>query len=321
MDNVRGPATTPATIGDMEERLVDLARARGGLVTVPEAARLGVSPQRLNRLRVSGVLVHVRRGAYALSETWSNAHETQRYALRTRAVLRTRRGVAASHHAALTLAGVPTWGVSLDRIDVVEVTGTTTRVRGKAGLFVHPRPPALEPVTDDLGDPSVRVPTALLQVARDTSALAFAASLDQALRAGVTTTGEVGAALRLADQRARWVRQAGELLAAADPLSPCVEATRLRILLTDMGFQPRRRVPVRLGDGEDLLRPELFIGASVAVSRTAYPQSERDRLRAVGVTLAVVADSDLDHPDRVAASIAAAMRELDAIRVGRARGA
>lgn len=288
---------------------------------MPEAARLGVSPARLNRLRAAGLLAHVRRGAYALADTWSAAPETERYALRTRAVLRTRPGVAASHHAALTLAGVPTWGVPLDRIDVVDVAGNVTRVRSKAGLVVHPRPAWSKPVADTLGDLRVSVPTALLQMARDTSPMVFAAALDQALRAGVTTTGEVGAALRRDDGRARWVRQAAELLAGADPLSPCVEATRLRVLVTDMGFRPRLRVPIPLpGDGA-LVRPELVIGASIAVSRTAYPDSERERLREMGVAVALVPDADLDHPHLVAASIAGAMRELDLLRLGRARGA
>lgn len=321
MDNFRRPAAIPATIWAMDERLVDLARARGGLVTVSEAGRLGVSPARLNRLRVTGTLAHLRRGAYALADVWADATEAERYALRTRAVLRTRRAVAASHHAALALVGVPTWGMPLDRIDVVDVAGSTTRVRSKAGLHVHPRRTGLEIVADPLGDPRVSVAIALLGVARDTTALAFATALDQALVAGLTTTGEVGAALLLEDERTRWVRQAGDLLAGADPLSPSVEVTRLRILLTDMGFRPRLRVPLPSADGRSVLRPDFLIGSSIAVVRTAYPDCVRDRLRELGVTVALVQDADLDHPDRVAASIAVAMRELDALRVGRARGA
>lgn len=321
MDNVRGRSAVPATIRVMEERLIDLARARGGLLTVPEAVRLGVRPARLSRLRDAGVLVHVRRGAYALADSWADATELQRYALRTRAVLRTRPGVAASHHAALTMAGVPTWGVPWHRIDVVDVTGVTTRVRGKAGLFLHPRPVRSEIVTDDLGDARVDVTTALLHVARDTSPIAFAVALDQALRGGLVTTGAVGAALGLEAERRRWVRQATDLLAGADPLSPCVEATRLRIMLVDMGFRPRLRVPLRSASGGPVLRAELLIGTSIAVSRTAFTDRERDRLRGLGVAVAVVADVDLGHPDRVAASIAAAMRELEELRLPRARGA
>lgn len=290
-------------------------------MTVPEAARLGVTPARLCRLRGAGALVHLRRGAYALAEAWESATVTERYALRVRAVLRTRERVAASHHAALTLMGVPVWGTCLERVDVVDTSGQSARVRSKAALVVHPRPRGSSVAVDELGDPRVSVETALLQVARGSSPLAFAVALDQALRAALTTTGSVRTALETAPAGARWVAQAVDLLRAADPLSPSVEATRLRILLTDMGFTPRTRVPLRLDDGGSIVRPELLIGASIAVVRSAYSVAEQERLRAVGVVLAQVEDNDLDHPERVAASIAGAMRELDGLRPVRARGA
>ena len=305
----------------MEQRLVDLARSRGGLVTVPEASGLGISPVRLNRLYTAGLLEHVRRGAYVLADTWADADEPRRYALRTRAVLRTRRGVAASHHAALTLAGAAPWGVPLDRIDIVDVDGRATRVRGKAGLVLHPARRGARIVTDDLGDPRVDVPSALLGLARDVSALTFAVALEEALRCGLTSVAEVTAPLEREDQRRRWVLQAREHVTAADPLSASTGVTRLRILLAGMGFRPRLRVPLRPLDDGPVLRPDLLIGTSVAVSLTAYSRRELDRLRAAGVEVAQVTQSDLDHPHRVAAAIAGAMRELDLRRGTRARGA
>lgn len=288
---------------------------------MPEAARLGVTPARLCRLRGAGALVHLRRGAYALAEAWAAATETERYALRVRAVLRTRERVAASHHAALTLMGLPVWGTSLERIDVVDTGGQSARVRSKAALVVHPRPRGSVVALDELGDPRVSVEAALLQVARGSSPLAFAVALDQALRVGLTTVCAVRTALDAAPSGARWVLQCGDLLGAADPLSPSVEATRLRVLLTDMGFTPRLRVPLRVDGGASIVRPELVIGASIAVARTAYSSAERERLRAVGIVVAQVEDRDLDHPERVAASIAGAMRELEGLRPARARGA
>ena len=305
----------------MDERLVDLARARGGLVTVTEARELGIAPPRLSRLREEGALVHLRRGAYALGDAWAGASETQRYALRTRAVLRTRVGVAAGHEAALTLAGVAGWRSAPTRIDVVDLSGATTRVRGKGGLSRHPRPVRAEIVRDALGDSRVGVTPALLQVARDGTPLTFAVALDQALGLGLTTTGAVGAALRLEAPRRRWVRQAEGLLAGADPLSPAPEATELRMMLTDMGFRPRLRVPLHASADGAVLRAELLIGTSLVVSRTAYGERDRDRLRGLGMAVALVRDDDLGHPDRVAGSIACAMRELDALRLPRARGA
>ena len=320
MDIFSGSSPEAVTIWAMDTALLDLARTRGGLVTVPEVRRLGILPARLNRLSGSGRLVHVRRGAYALADVWREASEVERYALRTRAVLRTRPAVAASHHAALVLAGLPVWALPPDRIDVVDVAGTARRARGKAGLVVHPRPARLEIVVDDHEDARVALTSALVSLARDAPAAAFATALDQALGAGLTTVDEMRSALDLEDTRTKWVRRAAELLAGADPLSPGPEATRLRILLRDLGFRPRLRVPLA-SRGRTVLRAELLVGSSIAVVRTAYPDRDRDRLRELGVTVAVVQDADLDHPHRVAAALAEAMRELDGLRLGRACGA
>lgn len=305
----------------MHERLADLAQARGGLATVPELRDLGVTRRCLLRLREAGDLVHLRRGVYVLAEVWVEASETERYALRTRAVLRARAGVAASHVSALTLAGLTGLVTTPERIDVVDLSGTTTRVRGRGGLFLHPLPASCEIVRDALGDARVAVTPALVQVSRDDTPLTFAVGLDQALGRGLTETGSVGAALRHEGRRRGWVRQAEGLLAGADPLSPGAEATELRIMLTDMGFRPRLRVPLHAWADGSVLRAEFLIGTSLVVSRTAYAGRERDRLRELGMAVAMVPHGDLGHPDRVAASIAAAMRELDSMRLPRARGA
>ena len=301
----------------MDGRLVDLARARGGLLTVAEADRLGVSPGVLHRLARAGDLVHVRRGVYALAESWDAATDPDRYAMRTRAVLRTREGVAAGHHGALRLAGVPLDRVPEERSHVCDTTGTGQRVRTKGPLSVHPRPVRSRALLDALGDPYLDPASAVVLIARDDGAVAAAAALDQALRIRAVTVPDVERVLDTHDDRHGWVRQFRVLLADADPLSPAPAATRLRILLTDLGFRPRLRVPLRDSSGQFLTRPELLIGTSVAVVRDAYPPQVVDRLREVGVVLARIGPDESEHPELVAAAVAAALRELSALRTTR----
>jgi hypothetical protein len=307
----------------MEERLVAFALGRGGVVTAADALRLGVPAARLSRLRAAGALVRLRRGAYAPTPVWEGSSRVERYALRTRAVLRTRSGVAASHHAALALAGVPVDGLPLHRVDVVDVQGRTDRVRSRRGVVVHPIPAAGGDVQVGAhGDLHLPVAHSLAALARDLAPVDFGVALDQALSCRVTSTEAVRAALRDlcrqpdGRQRARWLRPVSAVVDDADPLSPCAAATRLRIVVTDLGFRPRRRVPLRGRDGSTVVRAELLLGTSVAVARTAYAAADVDRLLAVGVTVAVVPDDDVGRPDRVAAAIATAMRELRSISTG-----
>src|SRR5690606_15661749 len=187
----------------MDPRLTALARARGGIVTVAEAGRLSVTPAALNRLVRSGEMVHLRRGAYAVASAWAEGTEQERYALRTRAVLRTREGVAASHYGALLLAGVPVDRLPEDMVRVCDTTGAHQRVRTKAGLSVHPRPAGSRLHIDAEGDSYLDVAHALVLVARDDSPVAAAVALDQALRIRATSMVGVQEVLATHDRRSR----------------------------------------------------------------------------------------------------------------------
>ncbi len=306
----------------MDARLDELARARGGILTVADEAHLGLPAGHLSRAARRGELVAVRRGAYALAQTWTGASDPERYALRTRAALRTRVRVAASHHAALVLAGLGEVVGDLDadwgHVDVVSVGNGAGRVRTRGGLSVHPQPTGGLILTDSLGDAFLDVASALIQVAREHSMQAFAVALDQALRRQLTSVSEVWSALARAPRQGRWSTQAREVVLDADPLSPSPAATRLRIVLADMGFQPRRRVPIRDVRTRLVARPELLIGTSIAVVRSAYDLGVLERLREVGVVVAEVRDADAGHPERVAAAIAGAMAELSDLCARRA---
>lgn len=305
----------------MTAHLLRLVRARGAVITRIDAERLGLDAAALCRLAREGHLARVRAGAYAVAADWAQASDVERYAVRTRAVLRTRPELVASHHSALVLAGVVVPGMDLEVIHAVDSRGQRHRVRRRGGLSVHPRTGGRKVIRDDHGDLMLEPATALVQVGLDEGELDFAVMLDRALGLRRATVEQVAAALDAEDRRSRRVGQLRRLLERADPLSPGPEATRLRILLTELGFRPRLRVPVRGRDGGLLARPELLVGTSIAVVRSAYSPGDADRLRQVGIAVALVTHEDLDHPDRVARVVAGAMREVAVMQRERARGA
>lgn len=305
----------------MTARLVSLVRSRGGVIATSEAAVLGLDAEALCRLARAGDLTRVRAGAYAVTDDWAEASDPERYAVRTRAVLRTRPGLVASHHSALVLAGVSAPGLDLETIHAVDARTPRPKVRSRAGLSVHPCPGGVHVIHDDHGDPRLEPATALVQVGMSQTEPTFAVLLDQALAARRVTVHEVAAALDAQDRRHARVGRLRRLLAAADPLTPGPEASRLRTLLMDLGFRPRLRVPIRGRDGGLVARPELLVGTSIAVVRTAYPPDVLERLRQVGVAVALVPGEHLDHPELVARAVAGAMQEVAVLQRERARGA
>lgn len=98
----------------MTDRLLLVARRRGGVLTSADAGALDVGPDQLATLVRRRILVRVRRDAYVLGELWRPAPPEQRLALRTRAVLRARGEGVATHQSALALHGLPVVGAPLD---------------------------------------------------------------------------------------------------------------------------------------------------------------------------------------------------------------
>lgn len=305
----------------MTARLVSLVRSRGGVILRADAARVGIDAQTLTRLTREGELIRVRTGAYTLTEDWVASDDLERYAVRTRAVLRTRPELAASHHCALVLAGLSAPGLDLETIHAVDPRRERTKVRNRNALSVHPCPDAIGIIRDDHGDPMVEPAAAVVQVGIDSDEATFAVLLDLALAARLITIPGTAAALDARGRRRRRVGRLRQLLASADPLTPAPDATRLRVLLMDLGFRPRLRVPIRGRDGGLLARPELLVGTSIAVVRSAYPTEVIERLRQVGVAVALIHGADLEHPDRVARAVAGAMQEVAGMQRERARGA
>ena len=223
----------------MDGRLAALVAAQGGVVSSTDAARLGVSAVQLDGLVRSGRLVRVRRAAYALRATYEAADPRERYRLRTKAILRSRPPVdAASHHAALLLHEVDTWGVALDVVDLV---ARVKAPRVRSGLRTHP---GVGLVADrSRGVNVVLLPIALCQVAGGSGVVAAACSMDDALHEGRCTVDQLREAVDLVPEHHRGAAE--RAIALTDPACESVGETRSRLLLRDLGFAVRSQVVLR----------------------------------------------------------------------------
>lgn len=225
----------------MDQRLAAVVAAQEGVLSTADAARVGVGPIQLDGLARAGSFVRVRRGAYVLRAVYDGASPEGRYRLRTRAILRARPALdAASHHAALLLAGVATYDVSLAVVDVVSAV-RAPRVR--SGLRTHPSDGIDVEVVD--GWSRVAVPVALCQVAGASGVVAGVSSMDAALHARRCTIEQVRAALAQVPEHHR--ESADRALALADPACESVGETRTRILLRDLGFEVQSQRVIRDG--------------------------------------------------------------------------
>ncbi|MBM6400790.1 type IV toxin-antitoxin system AbiEi family antitoxin domain-containing protein [Phycicoccus sonneratiae] len=304
----------------MDGRLTAFALGRGAVFTSGEAGVLGVDETTLRRGRRSGELVRVRRDAYVLGEAWDAAGPEERLALRTRAVLRTRRGDVASHRSAPALHGLPLVGVPLD---VVDVLADVERTRTAGGLRMHPRATADHVVAD--GYRCVPLAVALAQVTLRSGVRAALVPVDAALHEGRVSREEVGEVLLGLARRPMQQQRAQSVLARCSALSESPGESLTRLFLVDAGFEVRAQVPI--ADEVGLVaRVDLLVGERVVVEfdvavkyagadgRGALVAEKRreDRLRALGYVVVRVTWADLDHPERVVVRIRRAMAGLSA---------
>jgi predicted transcriptional regulator of viral defense system len=122
----------------------------------------GLSDNDLARLRRSGGLGRVRRGAYVDGADPRLRDREARHALAVRAALRQlRSGAVASHVSAAVLHGLPVWGMALDRVHVARdgVSGGHRR----PGLHVHVAPLRADEVTVRHGVPVTTVARTLAE--------------------------------------------------------------------------------------------------------------------------------------------------------------
>jgi hypothetical protein len=142
----------------------------------------GYSADELQRLRRSGQLERVRRGAYAPPSPDGGPEDVHRR--RTSAVLLQCTGdLVVSHVSAAVLHGLPVWWGSLDRVHLTRTRAGGGRVR--AGLEVHT---SVLPVSDVVELAGVRVTSparTVVDLARTLPLEQAVAAGDAALRAGL----------------------------------------------------------------------------------------------------------------------------------------
>jgi hypothetical protein len=208
----------------------------GGLRLRPELLSDGWSDNDLARLRASGVLDRIRRGAYVAGTDERLRRAESRHALATHAaLLQLRPGTVASHASAAVLHGLPVWGVPLDRVHVTR-DGTSGGHR-RCTLHVHVTPLGDDEVTEVGGVAVTSLPRTLADLAATVPFEPAVAVLDAALQTGAVARPALEGAFERRPRR-HGARTAERALAFADPGSESVGESRSRVLL-DRARLPR----------------------------------------------------------------------------------
>ena len=291
----------------------------------------GYDDRAIHRAVETGDLAKARRGAYVRAEDWTSLEEAGRHCVRSRAVLRqASTGLVLSHSSALVEHDAPTFGVSLDEVEVTRLDARSGRrergVRQHRGVV---RPEELctihgavvtGPAATVL-DVATVVPTeAALCVA---NFFLHARLTDEEDLATLARTRRhrpgmlhAGIALRLADGRIESVGESRTLwvcfqqgLPAPVPQVPVLDRNHRLFARVDFAW-PERGVFVEF-DGRvkygRLLRP----GQSLAEAIDLEKRREEEICRLTGWRCVRLVWGDLDHPVRTAYRIRSMFRPGD----------
>lgn len=303
----------------MNPRLLTVAEAQGGVFSVTEAATVGVSGNDLTALVRGGELVRFRRGAYALAAALADATPSVRYRLRVLAVMRSRpRTDRASHHSALALLGIASFGAPLD---TVFAESRTSGRRAGGGLHLH------APTSSSglrLGDIRLVSPAvACVQVAARFGFEAGVCAMDSALHGRHCARPELQRAVEDVPPRRR--RPVHLAIAAADPRTESVGESRTRIILADAGFSVRPQAVIEDGS-QFVARVDFLVDDGVVVefdgmvkydgltgrSALAAEKDRESRLTGLGYEVVRIVWSDLANPVHIVRRVRAAKRTAGA---------
>ena len=307
-----------------------------GLRLRQEFLAAGLSDDDLARLRRSGTLERVRRGAYLDGADERLRRREARHALAAHAAaLQLPPGAVLSHVSAAVLHGLPAWGVPLDRVHVTR-DGTSGGHR-RPTLHVHVTPLHPDEITTVDGLAVTTAARTLADLAREEPFAPAVAAVDAALHRGAVTRAALDDALGRAPRR-RGIRAARQAVAFADGRAGRVGESRSRVLLDRARLPPpvlQWEVPARRPVGRaDFAWPALrtvgeFCGR-VEYGRLLRPGREpddavlaerrrEDAIRDAGFRVVRWVWADLDDFDdvvaRLCAAFAAAARpHADAVR-------
>lgn len=213
----------------------------------PRLRDAGYSDNEISRLLRSGDLTPVRPGAYIVGALPDGA--AARHALRLHAdVEQLADDVVASHVSAAVLHGLPTWGLSLQR---VHVSRDRRRSGGRVGRQVHVH---IAPLRADeivtVGGIAVTSPArTVVDLARSVPFEQAVVIADDALARRLVDRAELDAALRRAT---RWPGNpaARRVIAFADGRSESIGESRSRVAIRRAGLpDPLPQWEVRTADG------------------------------------------------------------------------
>jgi hypothetical protein len=307
--------SAPRDAVTMDQRLVAYAVQQGGVLSWACAQRFSVRPAELAAWAAAGEVVRVRRNAYVLGSCWHTAEPDERNRLRVQAVINASDGWAASHQSALALHALPVHEMSMTVLDVI---ARVRELRLAAGVRRHPLGENPHRVLVD-GHAAVPIPWAIAQVALRQGVLPALVALDRALHAERTCREDVRAAgfsLATGGEDARPIER---ILALADPKCESVGETLTRVLLLDLGYQPRSQVVINDPAGRFVARVDFLLENGVVVEfdgAVKYAGTDKDevldaqdrreqRIRARGHGVARLAWGDLRQPEVVLAKIRA----------------
>lgn len=298
----------------MEDRLRARLAAQRGVLTLDDATSLDYSARQVHELVRHGVLLRVRRGAYVDGDLHRAGGASERYRLVVRAILRSRPRDAASHHAALAIHGLPTFGVDWERIDLVS---PVTRVKSAPPLVVHPA--AAEPIVHVEGSRCQPVARAVIRTAMSSGLSAGLVAADAALSNRRCTRADLQAELAVLGH-GQGRRFAARVIELVDELSESPGETRTRLLLLAAGLPVQSQVPIVQIGGAILARVDFLVCRGVIVEfdgavkyqtgdgTVLFQEKQReDRLRELGYEVVRVIWSDLDHPGEVIGRVHAAL--------------
>jgi hypothetical protein len=210
----------------------------------------GYSDSELQRLRRSGALAVVRRGAYVGSADRRLGDSVARHALLIAAeVGRVAPSAVVSHVSAAILHDLPVWGLPLDRVHVTRSRATGART-GRT-VAVHSAPLAAAQITTAGGMATTCPARTVVDLARTSSFESAVVTIDAALRRGLVTEETLADALRRAIGW-RGVPAARRAVAFADGHAESVGESRSRVALQRHGL-PAPTLQWEVWDGGELI--------------------------------------------------------------------
>jgi hypothetical protein len=317
----------------MDPILAARAEQQHGVFTTADATACSVPANALRALVTAGHVVRVCPRGYVEARAWRDARKPEeRHALAALAVTRSFDGrVAASHHSAATLHGLPFWEVQTDVLHVACVSGRSSRTR--RALRIHESYPA-DALTDIDGVPVVIPAVAVIGTAMVDGVHAGVAVADAALHHKLTTPEELEHWLVRLSRRPGLVR-ARRAVALAEPLTESVGETRTRLLLQSIPGLPAITPQYSFKDARDRewARADFLVGdrlvvefdglqkyrvdeaqnAKEAAEILAAEKQREDRLRRLHYVIVRLVWAELSDPIEVAARIREGLKQVAAL--------